>query len=98
MLVLYKYFWAIATVFEQVSSKTMVKKAYFTAFYGILRHYLEKFPTEFFVFGMVAYVYMYITPLNRWLCCGIFSYLPQLKRGVVSTDRKLKESTILHIT
>ena len=56
----------------------MVKNAIFTAFYGILQHFLVKFPTEFLVLSMDACIYMYIAPLNRRLCCGIFSYLPQL--------------------
>ena len=81
-LVPYLHYLARAAGFEQVSPNIMVKTFIFTGFYGILQHFLVNFPTEFFVFSMDACVYMYIAPLNRRLCCGIFSYLPQLKRGV----------------
>ena len=81
-LVPYLHYLARAAGFEQVSPNVMIKNVIFTGFYGILRHFLVKFPTEFFVFSMDACVYMYIAPLNRRLCCGIFSYLPQFKRGV----------------
>ena len=85
-LVSFQHYLARAAGFEQVSPNIMVKNAIITAFYGILRHFLIKFPTEFLVFSMDACVYMYIAPLIRWLCCGIFSYLPQLKRGVHEDD------------
>ena len=82
VLVPFQHYLARAAGFDKVSPNIVVKNAIFTAFYGILRHFLVKFPTEFLVFSMDACVYMYIAPLNRRLCCGIFSYLPQLKRGV----------------
>ena len=84
-LVPYLHYLARAAGSEQVSPNIMVKNVIFMGFYGILRHFLVNFPTEFFVFSMDACVYMYIAPLNRRLCCGIFSYLPQLKRGVANT-------------
>ena len=82
VLVPFQHCLARAAGFEQVSPNIMVKNAIFTAFYGILRHFLVNFPTEFLVFSMDACVHMYTAPLHRRLCCGIFSYLPQLKRGV----------------
>ena len=53
-----------AVIFEPVKPDKMIKNAIFTAFYGILRHFLVKIPTEFFVFGMLACVNMYITALH----------------------------------
>ena len=55
-------------VFESVKCDITVKNAIFTAFYGILRHFLVKIPTEFFVFCMVTFVYMYITALHGCQC------------------------------
>ena len=69
-------------VFESVKCDIMVKNAIFMAFYGILRHFLVKIPTEFFVFCMVTFVYMYITALHGCQCWGFFKKLPQLGRGV----------------
>ena len=97
-LVPYLHYLARAAGFEQVSPIIMVKNVIFTGFYGILRHFLVKFPTEFFVFSMDACVYMYIAPLNRRLCCGIFSYLPQLKRGVARWRVKTHISNPAHLS
>ena len=75
--------WTTAAMFESFKSDKTVKNAIFTAFYGILRHFLVKIPTEFFIFCLVTFVHMYITALHGWLCWGIFKKLPQLRRGVV---------------
>ena len=72
------------TIFVTLKSDKMVKNAIFTAFYGILRHFLVKIPTDFFVLCMVTFVHMYITALHGSLCWGIFKKLPQLRRGVKS--------------
>ena len=52
------------------------------AFYGILRQYLEKIQTEFFVSCRVMYPGMCLGRQDWSQCWGIFSYLPQLERGV----------------
>ena len=69
-------------VFDRVITDKSVKNAIFMDFYGILWHYLIKIPTEFFVSSMVMYPEVYLVSQDGSQCCGIFSYLPQLERGV----------------
>ena len=75
--------WTTAAIVESFTSDKTVKNSIFTAFHDILRHFLVKISTEFFIFCFVTFVYIYITALHGWQCWGIFKKLPQLRRGVI---------------
>ena len=50
--VLFEHFLTRVTIFECMYLKNVI----FTAFYGFLRHFLKKIPTEFLVLGIVTSV------------------------------------------